>query len=251
VLGSPDIAVTIVTKILAASAFVGDVTIVGKYGAKQTSNANVLLELGYAFSALTEAKVILVKNTALGQPEDLLFDLKLRRGLTYSSVPDGSPRATARDELAGKLELAVRDVFREPEAIKSSEVALETGCVLLAGVMGGIHHYELKATMKNVGERRIDDSMSQSEIATKVLEPHVMYGAKVASRSNAERTLFRATGEARWQLHRGDERSPNVGYRIDEACYRTERNTSLLSSSSPRYLSRARINTRSRKHSPN
>ncbi|WP_426271251.1 hypothetical protein ACN9MB_07035 [Dyella kyungheensis] len=88
--GSPDIADSIFAKIAMADLFVADVTIVGKTeNGRSVTNPNVLVELGYAASELGWEKIVLVVNTAYGNPAALPFDLRGRRVLNYH-LPEGS-----------------------------------------------------------------------------------------------------------------------------------------------------------------
>ncbi|MGT2512280.1 hypothetical protein [Cupriavidus basilensis] len=70
-----------------AEIFVGDVTFVGKTEkGKLLPNANVMIELGHAITSIGHERIVLVANKAFGgQPEDLPFDLRHRRGpITYT-----------------------------------------------------------------------------------------------------------------------------------------------------------------------
>src|SRR5258708_18137298 len=73
--GSPDLARAIIEKIDASAVFVGDVTPVGKglptrsddgtmRDGKPLMNPNVAIELGYAVARLTDARILMVLNTA-------------------------------------------------------------------------------------------------------------------------------------------------------------------------------------------
>jgi hypothetical protein len=86
--GAPDIGGTILEKIDASAAVVADVTIVGRGNGRPTPNPNVLIELGYALKSLGQRRVIVVQNIAFGGPEDLPFDLRQKRVLTYDSRED-------------------------------------------------------------------------------------------------------------------------------------------------------------------
>ena len=109
--GSPDIASTILSKIDAASAFVGDVSLVTESEADRPSpNPNVLIELGYALKALGPSRVVMVFNERFGKVEDLPFDLRLKRTLSYSLGEDSEPKE-ARDKLQSLLENALRLIF--------------------------------------------------------------------------------------------------------------------------------------------
>lgn len=110
--GAPDIASTIFAKIDSAVAVVADVSVINSSseGARATPNPNVLIELGYAMKSLGVDRVLMVMNTASGRPEDLPFDLRMRRVITYTMTPD-TPPAEARKRLQKQFEEAVRSVL--------------------------------------------------------------------------------------------------------------------------------------------
>ena len=63
--------------------FVADLTFIGKTAQadankpdKLLPNPNVLLELGYATAKIGWERVVLVLNTAYGDPDNPMFDLK-------------------------------------------------------------------------------------------------------------------------------------------------------------------------------
>lgn len=110
--GSPDIGKTILSKIDAADIFVADVSIVTPEGVKQAPNPNVLFELGYAVRALGSERIIQVQNTAYGLPEQLPFDLRNRRTLTYQAREGEADRSLERKKLEGALVEAIGLVLR-------------------------------------------------------------------------------------------------------------------------------------------
>src|SRR6266478_2733177 len=70
VAGSPDIAATILAKIEEADIFVCDVSIIDRDAkSRPTPNPNVLIELGYALRKFGVNRIMMVMNTAYGQPE--------------------------------------------------------------------------------------------------------------------------------------------------------------------------------------
>lgn len=98
--GAPDIAQTILAKIEEADIFVGDVSIIGtvpaaKPGgtARPTPNPNVLIELGFAAAQpqIGWDRTIPVLNLATGPIEELPFDIRQRRIVTYNLPPNPSP----------------------------------------------------------------------------------------------------------------------------------------------------------------
>lgn len=122
--GSPSIAASIFSKIAIANIFVADVSLINAHtGAKRlTPNPNVLVELGYAISQLGWDRIILVQNLAYETPEDLPFDLRAHRVVTYSYRSDHDDRSQARETLQGKLEVSLREALSE-----STEPSLPTG----------------------------------------------------------------------------------------------------------------------------
>jgi len=113
--GAPIIAETILDKVKKSSAFLADVTIIGKIDSgKAVINPNVSIELGYAFATLPEGALILVLNLAYGRIEDLPFDLKHRRVMTYN-LAEGSTteqRKFVRQQLQSDLEKALRQLLQ-------------------------------------------------------------------------------------------------------------------------------------------
>lgn len=107
--GTPNIADTIFTKIASSDAFIADVTIVNSGGTRLTPNPNVLIELGYAVGKLGWGRVLLIQNTAYGAPDDLPFDLRGRRCITYHA-PEGSDRAQVRTVLQQRVSVAIRTI---------------------------------------------------------------------------------------------------------------------------------------------
>jgi hypothetical protein len=114
VAGSPDIGKTILAKIDAADAFVADLSIINSSAPaeRKTPNPNVVFELGWAFKALGENRVVTVMNTAFGRPEDLPFDLKQRRAVTYDLPPDAE-KTDARKALRRQLRDAIKAIIDE------------------------------------------------------------------------------------------------------------------------------------------
>ena len=107
--GSPDISKTIFEKIASADALVADVSIINKeQRSRPTPNPNVLIELGYAFHALGHQRVILVFNKVYGRIEDLPFDLRMRRAITYDMPEESTDRSTERKRLQAIFEEALR-----------------------------------------------------------------------------------------------------------------------------------------------
>ncbi len=109
--GAPDISTTIFAKITEADLFVADISFIGKSKKKYLSNPNVLVELGYALGVKGSKALVLVFNTNYGKVENLPFDLKMRRILTYSAAEDEVNRSTAKIGLVRDLKAALLTGF--------------------------------------------------------------------------------------------------------------------------------------------
>jgi hypothetical protein len=103
-IGTPDIADSIFNKISKAKIFVADISIINSdYSGRKSPNPNVLLELGYASRLLGWDKIFCFYNLDYGNFEDLPFDLKQRRPITYSL------NGEIKSEVRGKLSKIVAD----------------------------------------------------------------------------------------------------------------------------------------------
>ncbi|MFA9468272.1 TIR domain-containing protein [Streptococcus sp. E24BD] len=96
ILGSPDIANTILEKISKSDIFIADISIINNESkGRKTANPNVLFELGYAVNELGWDRVICLFNSDFGDVSDLPFDLRNRRVIRY----DTTNRAKTKQEL--------------------------------------------------------------------------------------------------------------------------------------------------------
>ena len=91
--GSPSIPDTILKKIAASEAVVADLTLTHTSDKqvdpeKRGSNPNVMLEYGYALR-VGDRNIIGVINTAFGAVEELSFDLRHKRCITYCAAMGG------------------------------------------------------------------------------------------------------------------------------------------------------------------
>jgi hypothetical protein len=118
--GTPDIVSTIFNKIEESHVFVSDISIVNRDAVpeRRTPNPNVLFELGYAVKHLGWDKIICVYNLAYGDTQDLPFDLRTRRVLTYRASSDAAENGKERDLLARKLADAIRMVIEHERQLR-------------------------------------------------------------------------------------------------------------------------------------
>ena len=116
--GSPSIPDTILGKIAASEAVVADLTLTHTSDKqvdpeKRGSNPNVMLEYGYALR-VGDRNIIGVINTAFGAVEELSFDLRHKRCISYCAAMGGgeNERTQARDDLAKNFTIAIRPIVQ-------------------------------------------------------------------------------------------------------------------------------------------
>lgn len=179
-----------------------------------------MIELGYALKSLGVRKLILIQNVAFGGPELLPFDLRQKRVLKYESAPDAESRVDARRQLQAELHGALTLMLSEPEA--SSEYPVELAISYdEKRIVSERHDYQLRVTLKNVGNRTITDWHVDLEIPTRLLDPNVTHTRRVSERSDEEWTLLRATHDA---VYPGDTKlAMTVDYRIDQEIFMNQR----------------------------
>jgi len=130
--GAPDIGLAIMAKIDASHLYVGDVSITHHDGSRSFPNSNVLVETGYAIKSLGPDRLVLVMNLAMGQPEDLPFDLNKKRVVKYTCEPDADAAIieTATSKLATDLVTAIRTIAQhdfkrgKPTPVQKMDAAL-------------------------------------------------------------------------------------------------------------------------------
>jgi hypothetical protein len=221
--GAPDIGTTILNKIDASAAIVADVTIVNRgSGTRPAPNPNVLIEVGYALKSLGPRRVILVQNTAFGGPEDLPFDLRQKRVLTYDSPEEISSRSPERRPFQAALKEALRLVLGEvqPTPITQYPVKLAMDYIETT-IRSERHDYQLRVTLTNEGTRPLTEWHVDVSIPTRLLDPHGSWAIRVPERSDERRTLFRAT-----QITQRSSIYPNdtklvmtIDYRVDNTIF--------------------------------
>jgi hypothetical protein len=114
--GSPDIASTIFGKVDQCHVFVCDVSIINaEQVGRPTPNPNVLVELGYALKRLGWQRIVMVFNSAFAALQDLPFDLRMRRVVSYEAHPGDRERAPQRRELQARLRDALAEIYRQSD----------------------------------------------------------------------------------------------------------------------------------------
>lgn len=110
VIGTPGIVDTLFKKIDSSKLFIADVSIINSNSKeRKTPNPNVLLELGYAAKSLGWNNVLCFFNLDYGSIEDLPFDIKFRRIITYSI--NNRVKSEVRSGLAKIISATVEELF--------------------------------------------------------------------------------------------------------------------------------------------
>ena len=112
--GSPDIVNSILEKIDNATMIVSDVSIIDTLTTKSKSivNSNIMFELGYAMSSLSDSRVLMVMNKAFGDEKQLPFDLGLKRQILYhyDGASTDEERKKEKDGLINKFKKAIESI---------------------------------------------------------------------------------------------------------------------------------------------
>ena len=119
--GAPNIVEAILAKIDCAAVVVADVSIINIARSeiapvRLTPNPNVMFELGYAAAKLGWEYIIPVLNLATGQIEELPFDIRQRRPVTYTAPIGADDLASERRELQRKLQRALITCLGESQS---------------------------------------------------------------------------------------------------------------------------------------
>ena len=158
--GTPDIANTIFEKIRNSVIFIGDVTFIAGNGDKKLcSNPNVMIELGYALSSLTDLCIVNIMNTAYGKAEgNLPFDLNHKRWpIQYHLNEENfSDKAKVREGLVKVLIEAIKPILNIREDAASLKPLVDDPSI------DNIRHHILSSDSKKDWSLRSIDSKSTS-----------------------------------------------------------------------------------------
>lgn len=109
-IGTPDIVNSLFEKIDSSKLFIADVSIINSsIVERKTPNPNVLLELGYAAKSLGWDRVLCFFNLDYGSIEDLPFDIRFRRIVTYSLKH--RTKAEVKRELSKIISTTIEELF--------------------------------------------------------------------------------------------------------------------------------------------
>jgi hypothetical protein len=189
--GAPEIAATILRKIETCGVFVADVSFIGKTPQadpnkpeKLLPNPNVLLELGYASAKIGWERVVLVSNTAHGDPDKLPFDLKHRRfPIVYKMNAEREHKAEeVQEKLSKDIEHAIRLAIRAGyEAVADAISLLTVHCIPWLQTGGGVDFFYApeRTTMgEHLSSQQLDSALTRL-IDLKLLRCDVAHGGKI------------------------------------------------------------------------
>lgn len=165
----------ILRKIDLCSVFVADVTLTfeGIESSRKSPNPNVLLELGYALRRLGPERVLIVLDTAFGAPEQLPFDLRGSRAITYNSVDDPQ---IVEDRLFDEFTAALRLILSNagPPADIAPPVHLELEFTK-ERLEQERHEYRLHVSVTNRGNELLRDWAVEVRFPGPLLHPNRQY----------------------------------------------------------------------------
>lgn len=145
--GSPNIPLTIFSKIEACDVFICDVTTINHESGdkRKMPNPNVLIELGYAIAVLGWSRIIMVFNKNYGTfPQDLPFDIDRHR-TTVFSIKDKNDKQ-GKNELSAVLKTAIKSIIKsaplkphEEKNASPSEIKRRKDIEILRKLLNYIH----------------------------------------------------------------------------------------------------------------
>lgn len=136
-LGAPNISQALFDKISKCDAFVADVSIVTRPdGGRLCPNPNVLIELGYAIAELGWENIVLFCNEAYGSGDNLPFDIRQHRRITYTLNP-GSEKTETTRTLVSKFSAQLRGLLKggkRPSPVRTPEL-VGSWCIPIGDAM--------------------------------------------------------------------------------------------------------------------
>jgi hypothetical protein len=186
--GSPDLVSTIFRKIEKSEVVVADVTIVGKTDeGKKLINSNVAIELGYALSECSDARLVLVFNKHYGAYEDLPFDLRHKGGaVVFDLALEADRKATesVRKGLVADLVRKLKPFLRQPHRLREAlsvrailDHRLEHRCPMPGEGFDDV--FKLLVSVENDGELTAPDFKLRLDFPSEFLDGSPPYGLSV------------------------------------------------------------------------
>lgn len=176
--GSPNIPLTIFDKIDSCDVFICDVTTInsGNSDNRKMPNPNVLIELGYAISALGWGRIIMVFNTNYGSfPNDLPFDVDRHRATVFS-IKDKTDKV-GKSQLSSVLKNAIEAIIKaaplKPNELKNlspTEIKRKKDVENLKQLLNYVHVPTVDLFLEDVPSTVIDEIFYYQEGFREFLE---------------------------------------------------------------------------------
>ncbi len=165
----------ILKKIEGCSVFVADVTLTFERPVRRrrSPNPNVLLELGYALRRLGPERVLLVLDAAHSGPEELPFDLRGSRAITYDSRDD--PKSVEDDlvrQLTDGIALILRSVGPPADIAPPVHIDLEFS---KQHIESDRHDYRLHVNVTNRSDTVLRNWAIELRFPSDLLNPQRKY----------------------------------------------------------------------------
>jgi len=226
--GSPNIAETILKKIDECHIFVGDVSIINKGSTKRkTPNPNVMIEFGYALKKLSFARIVMVLNNAFGTPEELPFDLKMKRALDYNASESQQYLSEERNNLVKKIERTLKTILKDIEVTQDDKSDQKINPIALSierkdnNITPQRHDYQLIVKLKNNSNRIIRNYYIEIEFLKEFLAKQSSNSSHIVpSRNDFHYTFFRFKGGDMKEFYPGDPLVlGHIHYFVDHKLY--------------------------------
>lgn len=124
--GAINIIESISKKIRQCDIFVADISIINKRSKfRKTPNPNVLFELGLASESVGWNNIVLILNDHFGGFDDLPFDIKTRRAITFLMSPGQKKTKDSYKNLCTALETAITQNLSDQPKLRLREIINE------------------------------------------------------------------------------------------------------------------------------
>ncbi len=121
--GAINIVEDIDSKINLCDIFIADISIINK-GSKfrKIPNPNVMFEIGLAKTSVDWSNIIFVLNDYFGKYDDLPFDIKTRRAITFTMVKGEKSNKDEFKKLVDKLSTAINSCLAKSPKLRLNEI---------------------------------------------------------------------------------------------------------------------------------
>ena len=188
--GSPAMITAILKKLDACSILVADVSLTFRRSENgpRSPNPNVLVELGYGLKRLGTERILLILDSVTGRPEQLPFDLRGNRVITYDSAAadgDASERALT-SEIENELRLILQTAGPPGDIAPPVHIDLQFS---KENIGQDRHDYRLHVTVSNGGVTVLRNWVAEVRFPRALLNPQRSYPIVQAPSSDGRVTM--------------------------------------------------------------